>query len=135
MDRDMFVRWKHRTLAARNGSGANVRSLYAVIVKNHRVEGRTRQKVVKYLAHITESDIDRPEHREYFWQRVDQGLAGLGLGREERAEIEAKLAGVVRRPDRGDELGELLMATAGICYEPDGFQLTRDETRSRLSTV
>jgi hypothetical protein len=131
----MFVRWKNRTLATRTGSGLNDRSFYAVIVKNQRVEGRTRQKVVKYLAHINESEIDLPEHREYFWQRVDLGLRDLDLSREERAEIEMKLAGVVRRPGEENGFGSPHAAAAGGRYEIGLLQPTGGECPAPLSTT
>jgi hypothetical protein len=102
----MFVRWKNRTLARKNGSGPAERSLYAVIVKNQRVEGRTKQKVVKYLAHISEGHLNDPIHQSHFWERVDQALAELvsvpelAMTPELRKEIESKLASVVARPSR-----------------------------------
>lgn len=123
----MFVRWKNRTLTARNGAGPNSRSFYAVIVKNQRVEGRTRQKVIKYLAHINESEIDLPEHREYFWQRVDHGLTDLDLTHEERFEIEAKLAGVVRRPSGEYDIEKLRGAAGEGRYELGQLQRAHDE--------
>jgi hypothetical protein len=94
----MFVRWKNRTLAKKHSSVPAERSLYAVIVKNQRVEGRTKQKVVKYLAHISESQLGDAEHQANFWLRADQALAELELTAEQRTEVEEKLASVVARP-------------------------------------
>lgn len=94
----MFVRWKKRTLAPKNGSTTPERSLYAVIVKNQRIEGQTRQKVVKYLAHINEALLADPLHQSHFWERAEQGLAELQLEPALKKEIEKKLAATVARP-------------------------------------
>ena len=97
----MFVRWKNRTLAKKHGGVPAERSLYAVVVKNQRVDGRTKQKVVKYLAHIGERSLHDVEHQANFWLRADQALAELELTPEQRAEIEEKLLTVVPRPPAG----------------------------------
>lgn len=94
----MFVRWKNRTLAKRHGAVPAERSLYAVVVKNQRIEGRTKQKVVKYLAHISERCLMDPQHQANFWQRADQALSEIEMAPEQRAEIEEKLRVVVARP-------------------------------------
>ena len=94
----MFVRWKNRTLARKDSSVPAERSLYAVIVKNQRVEGRTKQKVVKYLAHISEPHLAAPRHQSQFWERAELALAELELTPEQRKEIEEKLESVVARP-------------------------------------
>lgn len=94
----MFVRWKNRTLAKRHGAVPAERSLYAVVVKNQRIEGRTKQKVVKYLAHISERCLMDPQHQANFWQRADQALSEIEMTPEQRTEIEEKLRVVVARP-------------------------------------
>lgn len=60
----MFVRWKQRALRRRGGGCV----LYAVLVENHRVNGKVRQKVVRHLAHIEKRCMDALAHQESFWR-------------------------------------------------------------------
>lgn len=89
----MFVRWKKRDL--RRGGG---RVLYAVVVENHRLDGKVRQKVLKHLATIKERRVDAVAHQEYFWQRVDWCLEEMQIEPAVRQEIEVTLAATVPRP-------------------------------------
>ena len=100
----MFIRWKARTLRKPGSSGLETRSLYAVLVESRRVEGRPRQKVVKYLAHLNEDQKHDDEHRRLFWERVDEKLATLSLAPRERTEIEEKLSEVIARPGTPEHL-------------------------------
>lgn len=95
----MFVRWKKRQLISDNThvDESNL-SLYAVLVENHRVEGKTRQKVVKYLGYINESHINDPSDQERFWQQVTSNLNGLHLEPEDHQKITTKLLEVVPNP-------------------------------------
>jgi hypothetical protein len=121
----MFVRWKNRTLARKHGSDPAERSLYAVIVKNQRVEGRTKQKVVKYLAHISEQHLADQQHQANFWHRTDQALAELELTAELRAEIEEKIASVVPRP----------AFTAGLAMNYDASSTPAARSKRRVKSL
>jgi len=95
----MFVRWKKRQLSSDSShiDESNL-SLYAVLVENHRIEGKTRQKVVKYLGYINESHLNDPSNQERFWQQVTSNLNGLQLAPEEYGKIATKLSEVVPNP-------------------------------------
>ena len=66
----MFLRFKSRIIGKVDSSNPPSRSLYAVVVHNQRIEGKTRQRVVKYLAQISETDIPDPLHQRRFWNRA-----------------------------------------------------------------
>jgi hypothetical protein len=122
----MFVRWKNRTLAKRHGAVPAERSLYAVVVKNQRVEGRTKQKVVKYLAHISERCLMDPQHQANFWQRADQALSEIEMTPEQRIEIEEKLLAVVARPPQS--------APSTIVFDPTGSTTASESPAQRYRT-
>ena len=94
----MFVRWKRRRLAQRDAAGLPHYSLYAVLVENNRIEGKTMQRVVRYLAYIAEHDVHDPVERARFWEKVGETLDEMEIDGESRAAIEEKLAAVVERP-------------------------------------
>lgn len=95
----MFVRWKKRQLSAESGKPDEINtSLYAVLVENNRIEGKTRQKVVKYLGYINESAVNEKIHQERFWQQVKSNLDPMGLDQSEYSKIISKLADVVPNP-------------------------------------
>ncbi len=95
----MFVRWKKRQLSTDAGTleSTNV-SLYAVLVQNNRVQGKTRQRVVKYLGYINEAALSDPNHQSRFWQQVRKNLETLKLEPEEHLKIITKLIAVVPDP-------------------------------------
>jgi hypothetical protein len=99
----MFVRWKRRRLAQRDAAGLPHYSLYAVLVENHRVDGKTMQHVVRYLAYIAESDVRDPVECGRFWSRVEETLNEMGIDGETRGAIEEKLAAMVGRPGTSRE--------------------------------
>jgi len=94
----MFMRWKRRRLVQHDGNGLPQYSLYAVLVENQRVEGRTMQRVVKYLGYIAEIAIHHDEERERFWERIAEALNDMALEPERRRIIEEKIAVLVPRP-------------------------------------
>lgn len=98
----MFVRWKKRQLSSdiNNPETRNV-SLYAVLVENHRVEGKTRQTVVKYLGYINEASLGDTFHQERFWQQVKGNLKALGMqeDQDDYRRIASKLLEVVPNPE------------------------------------
>ncbi|MGI8405298.1 MAG: hypothetical protein ACR2OE_11150 [Thermomicrobiales bacterium] len=75
----------------------------AVLVECIRIDGKPRQRTVKYLGSIRERrlDLDDPysiSHRGYFWTSVDANLDSLGLVDSERARIVGAIEAVVPRP-------------------------------------
>ncbi len=94
----MFVRWKKRKLAGEGTPGVENISLYAVLVENHRIDGKIRQKVVRYLGYINEARINDQLHQRRFWQQVDQNMQGLQLNRAEQLSLAGKIMELVPRP-------------------------------------
>jgi hypothetical protein len=94
----MFVRWKRRQLSERRDWVPPEFSLYAVLVEAHRDNGKPRQRIIRYLAHIKEEYLSETAHQEYFWERVDWHLSDLELDPASRGEIESKIGDKVKRP-------------------------------------
>jgi hypothetical protein len=92
----MFVRWKRRERRRDKHLCPFVR--YAVLVKSERVDGKPRQRIVRYLAHIGESYLDATAHQQYFWDRVNPQLDDLDVDSTTRQSLEAALLAVVGRP-------------------------------------
>ncbi len=95
----MFVRWKRRPVRRRRPwSPPDEQVLCAYLVENRRVDGRTRQRVVRYLGAIKEGQLAYPLSTDHFWRRVDAALGELGLDDDRRRAIEARLMAAVPRP-------------------------------------
>src|SRR5262245_5726237 len=90
----MFVRWKKRLLHKEKGHHA----LSAVLVQSARVNGKPRQRIIRYLATVSEKDLRVTAHRESFWASVDQHLDDLAIDSALRQQVEEKLTAVVARP-------------------------------------
>ncbi len=90
----MYVRWQLRPRKRRGGSPL----LVAVLVESRRVDGRPRQRTVRYLGGIIEKFIGKnARHHERFWRKVDARLDELALDPVTRANIEASVAARVPR--------------------------------------
>jgi hypothetical protein len=125
----MYVRWKRRTLCKRvlvkyqrkivDGRYVVVNGRYetapiwekrptgdyalsAQLVESHRVEGKPRQKVIKYLGTINQSDIAHIGHRIGFWRTVSAAFKALGLPPEQQHTIELALHARVPFPTQED---------------------------------
>jgi hypothetical protein len=100
----MFVRWKirvpwrawYKDFPWRNPG----MSFSAVLVRSERVNGKPRQKIVAYLGHIKEKNLDSKAQRLYFWESVDRPLDALVLSPAERQQIEEEILQRVDRPAR-----------------------------------
>ncbi len=92
----MFVRWKRRK--TRRGDEL----LSAVLVESVRVEGKPRQRIVKYLASIHQSYAQRQWWRpcKEFWEKATAELDSLELTKRERREIESRMRQVVPKPTK-----------------------------------
>lgn len=112
----MFVRWKRKrrkdsshwerpdpdTRAVRVYTPEFL--LSAVVVESVRIDGKPRQRTIKYLGSIRECKLDPDNksgifHHGYFWRSVDANLAELELPESERVRIVAILEDTVPRPD------------------------------------
>ncbi len=132
----MFVRWKRKrrkdTYHLEPFDPSNERSWRkrvpdqqwlrsAVLVESVRVEGRPRQRTIRYLGSIRESYLD-PEndasifHWGDFWRTVDANLEDLNISDMDRARILAALEDVVPRPDPVAHANALEEAKARMAY-------------------
>src|SRR5687768_11322284 len=104
---NMFVKWKRRPVGANRsygGSPYNEQHLIAVLVRSERVDGKPRQKLVKYLGTIRDSYIEPGSitneyvrarainAKEWFWRRVSSVLAETEMTPSERERAEAAVA-------------------------------------------
>ncbi len=130
----MFVRWKRKrrkdsyhfepdppgvkvTYRPRIADPQWLRS--AVLVESVRVDGRPRQRTIKYLGSIRECHLDLERqssifHHGYFWRSADANLETLDISDLERARIVATLEDVVPRPDPEARVKALAEAEAQI---------------------
>src|SRR5689334_17000458 len=110
----MYVRWKRHVRQNRGRAGKDCHyepkrreyeCLCAVLVQSRRIDGKPRQKVVRYLAGVQRADLESESGRVgaslRFWRRVRERLVGLELTPEELAAVEAGLARVV--PELAEE--------------------------------
>lgn len=98
----MFIRFKKRELRGVSKWAPKECALYAVLVESRREDGKPRQRVVRYLAHIKEKYLEATAHQDSFWARVDWHLNDLGLEGEAREAIERRLLQTVKRPTAAD---------------------------------
>jgi len=71
----------------------------AILIENVRVDGKPTQRRIAYLGGITERNIahEKPAHRIYFWNGVEQKLAVLNFSAKERTAIMQVIAKKVPR--------------------------------------
>ncbi len=94
----MYVRWKVRKLSKRGSQGPARRAFYAVVAECSRVDGKPRQKVIKYLGRIHEQSIADPAERLEFWKSALGKLDELDIESAIRSKLESKMSEVVPRP-------------------------------------
>ena len=68
-------------------------------MESHRLDGKPRQRIVRYLAAIRGGQLVYPLSTDRFWQDVDRTLADLALEDDQRRAIEDKITATVPRPD------------------------------------
>ena len=75
----------------------------AILIENVRVDGKPTQRRIAYLGGITERNIahEKPAHRIYFWNGVEQKLAVLNFSAKERTTIMQVIAKRVPRVTSG----------------------------------
>ena len=111
----MYVRWKRRKLTRRLRDGSKPGySLYAVLVKSERINGRPRQRVVKHLGSFREKEILSVIVRDYFWRRIEAKLSKLDLDPDTRSRVEARLSQTIPRPSQAEKDKEVERAMKRI---------------------
>jgi len=123
----MFVRWQTRTRRARAfGRDPNTDTHWAAILaESSRVDGKPTQRHIAYLGGITESAIELPAQRAFFWKEVTQQLDELAVSKDDRVRIEAAVEAKVPRLTRR-EYNEWLIRRdrLGMDFgEPPSFQV------------
>ena len=113
----MYIRWKRRPVGANrgySGSPQNEQHLDVVLARSERVDGKPRQRVVKYLGTIRESYIDPASITNtyvqtrarfaltWFWEKVDRALGELELDDATRELLAANVAARVPRLTQED---------------------------------
>lgn len=109
----MFVRWKRRQLCRKPRWAKPEYVRYAVLVESARVDGKPKQKIIRYLAHIKEKYLTATAHQEWFWIRVDAHFSELGLEPTVQTNLEDSLLRVVVRPTT-TELAQLAVDRARL---------------------
>ena len=93
----MFVKWQKRTRRSRAFGPRTDTHWAAILAESSRVDGKPTQRHIAYLGGITESAIELPAQRAFFWQEVAQQLDQLALPKDDRARIEAAVEAKVPR--------------------------------------
>jgi hypothetical protein len=129
----MFVRWKHRFVRRlKSWSPPNERANYAVLVESSRVNGKSRQRVVRHLGAIRDGDLIHPLTVERFWQDVGRVLDEMEILGESRQVIEARINETVPRPD--PVVLERVRAEFDV-WKAAMASMTADTNRRRFYTV
>jgi hypothetical protein len=124
----MFVRWQKRTRRSR-AFGRDPRRTdthwAAILAESSRVDGKPTQRHIAYLGGITESAIELPAQRAFFWREVALQLDQLAVSKDDRARIEAAVEAKVARLTR-QEYNEWLIHRRGLDMDfgkPPTFQV------------
>ena len=74
----MFVRWQTRERRNRAFGGDKGPGMHwsAILVEGQRIDGKPVQRHVAYLGGITESAIELPAQRAFFWNGSRSGSTG-----------------------------------------------------------
>ena len=95
----MYVRWKRRPLRRRRIDRSPDWAQSAVLVESRRIDGKPRQRVVRYLGSIREGMLEAIAWQAAFWRDVEWHLDDLGLDEATRRSVVATLLRTVPRPD------------------------------------
>ena len=80
-------------------------TLYAVLVRSDREDGRIKQTVIKYLGSIRQEEIEFANCRRSFWHKARQNLLTLDIQEQTMKTILSRLQKVVPEPS-DDEVSE-----------------------------
>jgi hypothetical protein len=86
----MFVRFKRVKLATRIGRTPHY-SIHAVLVENHRKNGKPRQRIVKYLCSTRQAKLLNRHGREDFFREIIRKLEYVDLDPRVLAKIKVRL--------------------------------------------
>ncbi|RXT04569.1 hypothetical protein [Ammoniphilus sp. CFH 90114] len=84
----MFVRWKSK-------KAIDDRLRYVQLVRTTWETGKPRQKVVKHLGSIRESNMGDKRSQQEFWYKVKRNLRELGLAQGQKEQFEEKISETV----------------------------------------
>jgi hypothetical protein len=98
----MFIRWQstQQQISQSSQDGTPDVGWTVILAESYDVDGDPRQRLVAYIASITESSIKIDSQRCHFWDRVARALDRLGnqVSDDDRAQIEVEIALKVPRP-------------------------------------
>ena len=94
----MYVRWNRRKRTKTGWRAKKGDYISAVLVESIRVNGKPRQKIIKFLGSIGEDSLNRVFHRRDFWNTSEKNLSALDLSDETMDKIITRLKEVVPRP-------------------------------------
>jgi len=94
----MFVRWKKRKRFDKRLNRQLPDYLYAVLVESIRIDGKPRQKTIKYLGSIFSNLVNAPFRMSRFWVEAEKNLSELDLSPADREKITNDIKKVVPLP-------------------------------------
>ena len=101
----------------------------AILAESQRIDGKPTQRHIAYLGGITESAIELPAQRAFFWKEVKQQLDELEVSKDDRARIEAAVEAKVPRLSRR-EYNKPDLERAGV-FTPSWRRLLAAERSDR----
>jgi hypothetical protein len=112
----MFVRWQNSKTVARQKQKGKVNRCRAILVESVRVDGKSKQRYIAFIASYEPDVLDRQHLPEWqqrlrlgsqcrFWRDVGERLdrLGNGISPEVRHKIETALAAKVPRPSQEEQ--------------------------------
>jgi len=95
----MFIRWERRLLARPTPIAPENYSLYAQVVESRRINGKPRQKILKYIGSIKEDCVTNAKDQKNFWEQANKQLDDLKLEPEQRQRLVESLRKKVAYPE------------------------------------
>lgn len=94
VEADVFVRWKKRNLKSRCNT-ARGPMLYCYIAVSERLDGKPRQRIIKYLGAVHEHPTIYS--RLSFWRKMDRKVSKLNIDAATMKKLVKEIAGKVPR--------------------------------------
>ena len=94
----MYLRWKKKKRNKKKANSILRFTLSPVIVESIWEEGRTKQRVLKYLGAIREENISHLYHRRDFWNKVHTNLLSIEISPQQRALFVKQIEAVIPKP-------------------------------------
>jgi hypothetical protein len=73
-----------------------------VLMERQQIDGKERQRPVKYLAQIHERDMGDQVQQAIFWARIGAMLDEMAIDVDERKKIERQIRALIPRPSTYD---------------------------------